>query len=236
MHRSFFILACLLSLGLSPARAELPLFGTTAVESRNLQPFPKWTDMLRRHIEEQGREPGSCEETRFNRCHHQRWTALVESLKGLPLDEQLDRVNVEMNRHRYILDMVNWGVKDYWAAPFQFFRKDGDCEDYAIAKFVTLKLAGVDPARMRVVVLQDLNLRIAHAVLAVFADDRIRILDNQIRQVVDADDIRHYQPMYSINEQAWWLHRAAAAKPPPRRPAGGPAPVDRPLAPASAQP
>ena len=234
MHRSFVILLALVSLGLSPARAELPLFGTTGIESRNLQPFPKWTDMLRRQIEERGREPGSCEETRFNRCHHQRWTALVESLKGLSLEEQLDRVNVEMNRHRYILDMVNWGVKDYWATPFQFFRKDGDCEDYAIAKFVTLKLAGVDPARMRVVVLQDLNLRIAHAVLAVFMDDRISILDNQIRQVVDADAIRHYQPMYSINETAWWLHRAAAKAPKPRKPAAAPE-RERPLAPASAQ-
>src|SRR3546814_5982166 len=90
--------------------------------------------MVRRRIEERGREPGSCEETRFNRCHHRRWTAFVESLKGLGLEEKLDRVNREMNRYRYILDMANWGVKDYWATPFQFFRKDGDCEDYAIAK------------------------------------------------------------------------------------------------------
>jgi predicted transglutaminase-like cysteine proteinase len=215
MHLSLLILVGLLLLGPAPARAELPLFGTTSVESRNLQPFPKWTDMLRRYLEERGQEPGSCEETRFNACHRQRWEALIESLKGLSLEEQLDRVNVEMNRHRYVLDMANWGVRDYWATPFQFFRKDGDCEDYAIAKFLTLKLAGVDPARMRIVVLQDLNLRVAHAVLAVYEDDRIRILDNQIRQVVDADAIRHYQPMYSINETSGWLHRAA--KPPPDR-------------------
>ena len=220
-----------------PARAEPSLFGTLSIESRNLRPFPKWTDMLKRHIEERGKEPGSCEETRFNRCHHQRWAAFVDSLKGLELDAQLDRVNGEMNRYRYILDIVNWGVKDYWATPFQFFGKDGDCEDYAIAKFVTLKLAGVDPARMRIVVLQDLNLRIAHAVLAVYRDDRVRILDNQIRQVIDSDAIRHYQPMYSINETAWWLPRAVAAKPTPRRPAGGepPAEGERPLAPAAAR-
>jgi predicted transglutaminase-like cysteine proteinase len=201
-----------------PARAELALFGAAAVENRNLQPFPKWTDMLRRHLDERGREPGSCEESRFNQCHHKRWMALIESLKGLDLDAQLDRVNAEMNRHRYIIDPVNWGVKDYWATPFQFFAKEGDCEDYAIAKFMTLKLAGVDPDRLRIVVLQDLNLKVPHAVLAVYDEGRIRILDNQIRQVVDADAIRHYQPMYSINETAWWLHRPAnrpAARPKP---------------------
>jgi len=216
-------LACLAAAA-APARAELTLFGTVAVENRNLQPFPKWTDMLRRHLDERGKVAGGCEESRFNQCHHKRWTELIESLKGLALEAQLERVNVEMNRHRYIIDPINWGVKDYWATPFQFFAKEGDCEDYAIAKFVTLKLAGVDPQRMRIVVLQDLNLKVAHAVLAVYDDARIRILDNQIRQVIDADSIRHYQPMYSINESAWWLHRPAAraaAKPkPPVAPAG----------------
>lgn len=200
------------------ARAEPPLFGAVAVENANLRAFPKWTGMLQRHLEERGREPGSCEEGRFNRCHYERWMALIEEVKGLDLESQLKRVNAEMNRRRYVLDPVNWGVQDYWATPFEFFRKDGDCEDFAIAKFITLKLAGVDPERLRIVVLQDLNLKVAHAVLAVDAGARIRILDNQIRQVVDAEAIRHYQPMYSINERAWWLYRPAAPPAqPPRR-------------------
>ena len=224
-------LIVLLALGVPQARAELSLFGTTATESRNLQPFPKWTDMLRRHIEERGKAPGSCEESRFNQCHYARWMALVDSLRGLPLGEQLDRVNSDMNKHRYILDIVNWGVKDYWATPLQFLHKEGDCEDYAIAKFVTLKLAGVDPARMRIVVLQDLNLKIAHAVLAVYEESRIRILDNQIRQVIDSESIRHYQPMYSINETSWWMHRAASRPQQPATRRGGlpPAPTPTPL-------
>lgn len=202
-------------------RAETPLFGTVAVENVSLRPFPKWTAMLQRYLEERGREPGSCEETRLNHCHYQRWMALIEEVKGLDLESQLERVNAEMNRRRYVLDPVNWGVPDYWATPFEFFRKDGDCEDFAIAKFMTLKLAGVDPEKLRIVVLQDLNLKVAHAVLAVYVGDRIRILDNQIRQVVDSEAIRHYQPMYSINERAWWLHLPASKPAAPLANVGG---------------
>ena len=60
---------------------------------------------------------------------------------------------------------------------------------------------------MRIVIVQDLNLKVAHAVLAVYLDDTIKILDNQIKQVVEAGTIRHYRPIYSVNEESWWLHR-----------------------------
>jgi hypothetical protein len=45
--------------------------------------------------------------------------------------------------------------------------------------------------------------------LAVYHDKRIDILDNQIKIVVDSRRVRHYEPVYSINEKAWWRHRAA---------------------------
>ncbi len=120
---------------------------------------------------------------------------------------QLKRVNGFMNRHRYIIDPINWGVKDYWATPGQFFRKHGDCEDYAIAKYLSLKMLGWDTGKMRIVVLRDLNLKIAHAVLLVRLNDSYMLLDNQIAIVVDSKRIRHYRPIYSVNEKSWWRHR-----------------------------
>ena len=60
---------------------------------------------------------------------------------------------------------------------------------------------------MRIVVLQDENLRVAHAVLVVYHQGRTYVLDNQITQVVTDDRIAHYRPIYSINEQSWWLHQ-----------------------------
>ena len=34
------------------------------------------------------------------------------------------------------------------------------------------------------------------------------VLDNQVAAVLPDSAILHYQPVYSINESAWWLHRA----------------------------
>ena len=183
------------------------IFGYNEVRSDDLGPFVKWTGMLDRFLQEDDEAGGDCTSTRYNACHHQEWQSLIADLRGLDLADQLDRVNSFMNERRYIVDPINWGVRDYWATPGQFFRKQGDCEDYAIAKYLTLRQLGVPEAQMRIVVLQDLNLGIPHAVLAVVTPEGTMILDNQISQVVDARVIRHYQPIYSINESAWWLHR-----------------------------
>jgi len=60
---------------------------------------------------------------------------------------------------------------------------------------------------MRIVVLQDQSLNVAHAVLAVYLADRTLVLDNQIPQVIPEQSILHYLPFFSLNEEGWWLHR-----------------------------
>ncbi len=59
---------------------------------------------------------------------------------------------------------------------------------------------------MRIVVLQDHNLKIPHAVLVVALEGKTLVLDTQIRRVVEARRIRHYQAIYSVNERQWWMH------------------------------
>ncbi len=188
------------------------LFGTKETRNPNLKPFPKWTGMLDRFFKKAGTVPGSCSSKTFNKCHAERWQAFIDQHRGQDPIRQLDAVNSFMNKTRYIVDPINWGVKDYWATPGQFMAKYGDCEDYAIAKYLTLKRLGFDASKMRIVVLHDLNLRVAHAVLAVYTGGDIIILDNQIKKMVEANVIRHYKPIFSINEEAWWLHRSPRRK------------------------
>ena len=57
------------------------------------------------------------------------------------------------------------------------------------------------------VVLQDINLAVAHAILVVEFKGKSLVLDNQIGQIVDAKRIRHYKPIYSVNEAGWWRHK-----------------------------
>lgn len=208
--RTIVLSALALVMAAQPAAgsSETPLlFGAREVRSDNLELFTKWTAALARAFDERRLADAPCAAAAFNRCHLAEWRRFVESLRGLDRLTQLAAVNRHMNQKRYILDPRNYGVRDYWAAPGQFLRRDGDCEDYAIAKFMSLKSLGFTNREMRVVVLQDLNLGVAHAILVVYLEGRALVLDNQIGDVVAADAVHHYRPIYSINEHHWWLHR-----------------------------
>lgn len=196
------------------------LFGSREIASTNMKSFDKWTDLWRRHnlqrAESATEDPlpssveRNCRGRNRAKCSREAWeTFLSEQQHGdtAPTIELVNAVNRYMNRSPYIVDPVNWGIPDYWATPDEFFLKDGDCEDYAISKFVTLKRLGIDPNLMRLVILQDENLRIAHAVLAVEVDGVFHILDNQVDTVLPHTQILHYRPVYSITEGGWWLHQ-----------------------------
>jgi len=181
--------------------APIRLFGTEEIHSTNLAMFPKWRGTLDRYAS----ELKSCDPSK---CRTKEWAGLIDRLRGKDLMTELREVNREMNIKPYITDPVNWNLPDYWATPFQFLRKDGDCEDYAISKYMALRDLGVAVDDMRIVVLQDMNLGVAHAILAVYVGGTPYILDNQVSSVVPASAIHHYKPVYSINEHGWWLHRS----------------------------
>ena len=199
-----FLLAVLAAALLTPqaavARTYPKIFGSVIeLPSTNLGKFPKWGDMIVRW-----KNGAPCD---TDTCTNKGWDSFLADLKSEDRQTQLKEVNKAMNSHRYILDQKNWGVADYWATPFQFLKKNGDCEDFAISKYMALKALGVPVEDMRVVAVQDLNLRLGHAVLVVYEGSEPQLLDNQIKTVVPANSVRHYQPVYSINEQGWWLHR-----------------------------
>lgn len=201
--RSLLLLICVLSA--LPAGASAGLFGYREAPRSNLDIFPQWLSVLERHIRDRVPE-GNCESRRLDTCHVRRWQAFIHSIRTLPRREQIRRVNGFANQQEYILDIENYGVEDYWATPRQFLYNNGDCEDYAITKMLTLKQLGFDTRAMRIVVLQDTNLRIAHAVLAIDVKDDTLIMDNQIEEVVSHRHIVHYVPIYSVSEQRWWMY------------------------------
>ena len=87
-------------------------------------------------------------------------------------------------------------------------RQGGNCEDYAVAKYVALRFLKVPAADLRIVVVEDLQHDSMHAIVAVYDDTRIWILDNQLPAVRASSTIASYRPVYSINEEHWWVHKA----------------------------
>lgn len=192
------------------------LFGVNETAYQDLSYFPKWTGMLQRSLSGQVGTPGTlrrssgCKPNPRFLCPEQEWEAFVKQQKKKKTTDLalLKEVNAHLNKARYVQDPINWGVPDFWAHLREFFQRNGDCEDYAISKYATLKRLGIPSEGMRIVVLEDLNLNLAHAVLTVDLDGRTYVLDNQISAVLADTAIHHYKPVYSINEHGWWMHRS----------------------------
>ena len=207
MAKRHFLPACVvlgLVLQTAPAAAD-GLLDTTVFKRDDIAAFTKWTGMLSRFSKSE-HDPKACPPSRLMPCPERDWHAFLKDLAGKDLQTQLSAVNTRVNFAYYIEDMPNWGVPDYWATPFEFMARDGDCEDYAIAKYLTLKALGVDADHMRIVVVDDLDLGVPHAILTVETGGHVLVLDNQVRQIVDASAVHHYRAIYSINEHSWWLH------------------------------
>ena len=202
-----FLLLCLsvLCLAALPQMAEARLFSySSETRSTDISAFVKWTKVLDRHPSHLKKLTAKCDGNA--KCKKEHWDDALAEFKSKSKLEQMKAVNRYMNKTPYMRDIVNWGLEDYWGTLFEFFTKNGDCEDYAIAKYVSLKKMGFDPKNMRIVVLNDQNLNVLHAVLVVYEGGKRYILDNQIKTVLTDKRIHHYQPIYSINEEAWWRH------------------------------
>jgi predicted transglutaminase-like cysteine proteinase len=140
-------------------------------------------------------------------CTHAGWKNTVATLRLLPALQQLREVNTRMNAHPYIPDYTGWGVEDFWETPFEFLKKSGDCEDYAIAKYLLLRAIGWPADRLRIAIVRDRNLNIGHAVLIAYLEGVTFVLDNQTGQILPEAQVHQYLPIYSVNEEGWWLHR-----------------------------
>jgi predicted transglutaminase-like cysteine proteinase len=174
------------------------LFGFSEKRSTNLGPFTKWSGMFDSFNKAMiGRD---------SNADIDEWRASLMPLRGLPLRAMAQKVNEIVNKRPYILDSENWGKTDYWANPVEFLSRGGDCEDFAIAKYTSLRALGVPEERLRLAIVHDKVKDIPHAVLVVYADEGAFILDNQSPRVLRADKVSRYKPIFSINRSAWWLH------------------------------
>ena len=197
-----------LSSPVAAQEAAASFFNSKETPSTNLKPFKKWNEALNRFSKEKAEKvDGDCSSSKLNKCHYDGWMTYLKKQKGKDKLTLINEINGRMNKAKYVTDNNNWGEKDYWETPGEFMARFGDCEDYAIAKFMSLKHLGWDPEDLRVVAVKDMNLKVGHAILAVFLDGKVYILDNQVKIVVEAQKIRHYQPVFSINEKYWWRHR-----------------------------
>lgn len=188
------------------SRASPMLFGTVSFRM-SLKKQQNWMSVLKRNAS----SPIFSDERAFSRSVT--WGQFRRRLQGLSLREKLREVNRFWNAWPYRSDREVWHKEDYWAAPVEFLALSGDCEDFCIAKYFTLRELGVAADDMRIVVVKETIRGIAHAVLAVFEGDEVHILDNLSDSVRPMRRVRNYVPHVSVNENGRWIHVKAKAVP-----------------------
>ncbi|MCC8945831.1 transglutaminase-like cysteine peptidase [Bradyrhizobium sp. Arg62] len=139
---------------------------------------------------------------------------LIGAVKSKAGRDRLDEANRAVNQAiRYVSDFAQHGEADRWTAPLATFATGkGDCEDYAIAKYIALSEAGFPREDLRLVLGRDRAIRQDHAVLAARLDGHWLILDSRRSELIDDGELGNFTPMFAINDRGVQLFAAPYAK------------------------
>jgi predicted transglutaminase-like cysteine proteinase len=136
------------------------------------------------------------------------WKQLIASKQGEPEERKLVLVNDFFNRLNFVDDIDHWGKEDYWATPLETLRTNGgDCEDFVIGKYFTLKYLQVPEERMRITYVKAQTINKAHMVLTYYKEQEAEplVLDNLDKDIKLSSQRKDLVPVYSFNADGLWL-------------------------------
>jgi len=205
----------------SAGRTDEPFgLSTAAVTTGKL--LEKWLD-VEREIEDERIVLRVCEEDRapcYSRTAIQ-FLAIVDSARALEGRARLGEINRAINlKIRPMSDLALYGEEDVWSPPLATLAMGaGDCEDYAIAKFVALQKAGVSTVDLRIVILRDDIWEEDHAVVAARLDGNWLMLDNRHMVMPEDNQVRkYYRPIFLIDHNG--VRRYSSSSPTSERSGG----------------
>lgn len=128
--------------------------------------------------------------------------AIVDTARARDGRARLGEINRAINLAiRPMSDQAQYGEMDVWTSPLTTFAHGaGDCEDYAIAKFVALNQAGVSADDLRIVIVRDSLRGEDHAVVAARLNEHWLLLDNRRMAMVEDGDARNYRALFVIDQ------------------------------------
>src|SRR6266403_293682 len=193
---------------LSPGPAELVRrsaepFGVFAFRLTGGGLREKWLG-IQRKLDEERVQLALCDGDR-ERCVSPaalRFLAIVDHARAREGRARLGEINRAINLAIHPMsDLAQYGEIDVWSSPLVTFATgSGDCEDYAIAKFVALRQAGISPDDLRIVIMRDTIRDEDHAVVAARLDGHWLTLDNRRMAMIEDGNVRNYQPLFVIDQ------------------------------------
>ncbi len=154
------------------------------------------------------------------------WMKMMGRAQKLDASGKVRAVNSFFNRYiQFGSDLAVWGAEDYWASPMELLNKgSGDCEDYAITKYYSLRLLGIDDRQLRLLYVVPIAGSTAtysrstaageagpgqaHMVLGYSESgaqsDELQILDNMVDSIRPLSKRTDFQVSYGFNETQLW--------------------------------
>jgi predicted transglutaminase-like cysteine proteinase len=149
-------------------------------------------------------------------AHVAQFLRLVNAVGAKSGRDKLDEANRGINAAiRYASDLSQHGEPDRWSTPLATFASaKGDCEDYAIAKYVALSAAGFPRNDLQLVLVRDRMVHQDHAVLAARVDGHWLLLDNRFSTLMADSEATRFTPLFAIDHQGVHLFATPYAKRP----------------------
>ncbi len=138
-----------------------------------------------------------------------KWQELIREDRSKTDMEKLTKVNDFFNNQvAFVSDAQHYKQEDYWATPVEFLATGGgDCEDFSLAKYFTLKAMGIEEKKLNLTYVKALELNEAHMVMTYFKtpDAEPLVLDNLKSAIKPASQRTDLLPVYSFNGTGLWL-------------------------------
>lgn len=133
-----------------------------------------------------------------------RFLAIVDAARTETGRARAGQINRAINLAiRPMRDSAQFGVADVWQSPLMTFANGaGDCEDYAIAKYVALREAGMSANDLKLVIVHDDRVGEDHAVTAARIDGDWLILDNRKMLLLTDAQAPDLKPLIALGEEA----------------------------------
>jgi predicted transglutaminase-like cysteine proteinase len=203
------LLGALAQVGSAPAALAQTAFAAySEIALRAETPFPKWQG-VRERLATESATVARC--LRAQACGSPVAAKIAQRMQGLPAESRLvqaEAVHRLVNARPYREDQRQFGRGDVWQAPFAFWGQGGDCEDYAIAKYMALTALGFAPEQLRLTVLTSRMRREVHAVLLIEIDGAWYVADNLRRSLHALDRYEGWKPLYSVSDAGAWRYVA----------------------------
>jgi predicted transglutaminase-like cysteine proteinase len=112
-------------------------------------------------------------------------------------------------------DEAQWRVTDHWSSALETLQSErGDCEDYAIVKYLALLDSGMSEADLKIVLMKSIFPNEDHTVVAARFDDEWLILDNRTPALVRDRNLTRTVPVFVLDQAGVW--RFVSRSRPPR--------------------